>query len=282
MEQQVEDIGDTARWVAMYRALETDRPDALFRDVHARRLAGEGGQALLDKLRGGRQAAWAVVVRTAVLDEMILYEVSKGVDCVVNLAAGLDTRPYRLGLPATLRWVEVDHAPMVTHKEAMLAGERPSCELVRYGCDLADVKARRGLFARMTGGCQKVLVVAEGLLIYLRPSDVELLARDVREVPHVKGFVFDNYGSAVLGVLRRAWGEALGSAELRFAVDDLKDFFLSIGWRVGEYRGTVGEALRLRREPPFGLVVRGLSLVAWPGAKERIRKLSGIAVLRPA
>ena len=34
---------DTARWVAMYHAMETDRPDAIFRDLHARRLAGAKG-----------------------------------------------------------------------------------------------------------------------------------------------------------------------------------------------------------------------------------------------
>ena len=33
-------VSDTAHWVAMYRAMESERPDALFRDPHARRLAG--------------------------------------------------------------------------------------------------------------------------------------------------------------------------------------------------------------------------------------------------
>lgn len=39
-------VSDTARWVAMDRALESERPDALFRDPYARRLAGTEGAAL--------------------------------------------------------------------------------------------------------------------------------------------------------------------------------------------------------------------------------------------
>jgi O-methyltransferase involved in polyketide biosynthesis len=36
-------VSDTARWVAVYRAMETARPDAIFRDPFAERLAGERG-----------------------------------------------------------------------------------------------------------------------------------------------------------------------------------------------------------------------------------------------
>ena len=42
----IENISDTARWVALYRALESERPDAHFRDPYARRLAGEHGEAI--------------------------------------------------------------------------------------------------------------------------------------------------------------------------------------------------------------------------------------------
>ena len=41
---QIENISDTARWVAVYRAMETERPDAIFRDPFAARLAGDTGR----------------------------------------------------------------------------------------------------------------------------------------------------------------------------------------------------------------------------------------------
>src|SRR6185369_17641435 len=42
----VSNVSDTARWVATYRAQETARPDALFKDPFAERLAGERGRAI--------------------------------------------------------------------------------------------------------------------------------------------------------------------------------------------------------------------------------------------
>src|SRR5438034_11780974 len=100
---RLENISDTARWVALYRAMESERPDAHFRDPHARRLAGERGAGIARKLPGFRSGLWPMVVRTCVFDELIGRAVERdGVDTVVNLAAGLDTRPWRMALPPSL------------------------------------------------------------------------------------------------------------------------------------------------------------------------------------
>src|SRR5437588_844879 len=105
----VSHVSDTARWVAMYRAMESERRDALFHDRWARKLAGPEGEAILNAIPKGRQSAWPMIVRTQVMDELLLRTIAeKKVDTVLNLASGLDTRPYRLSLPASLRWIEVD------------------------------------------------------------------------------------------------------------------------------------------------------------------------------
>src|SRR5262245_54649891 len=88
-------ISETARWVAVYRARESARPDAVFRDPLAARLAGIEGAAIADSLPASRAASWAVVARTHVIDQMVAAEAASGADMVINLAAGLDTRPYR-------------------------------------------------------------------------------------------------------------------------------------------------------------------------------------------
>src|SRR5207302_7847741 len=99
---EIENVSDTARWVAVYRAMETERPDAIFRDPFAARLAGEKGQAIVDTMKRGRSMAWAMIVRTAVFDEIILDRIRNGgVDTVLNLAAGLDARAWRLDVPKT-------------------------------------------------------------------------------------------------------------------------------------------------------------------------------------
>ena len=50
---------------------------------------------------------------------------------VINLAAGLDSRPYRMQLPASLRWVEVDLPDMLNYKQVVLANESPLCVVER-------------------------------------------------------------------------------------------------------------------------------------------------------
>src|SRR2546421_6734713 len=101
-------VSDTARWVAMYRAMESERPDALFHDPYARRLAGPAGAQILAAMPQGRRWAWPMIVRTAVMDEIVMRLVTEqGVDTVLNLAAGLDARAYRLDLPQELHWIDV-------------------------------------------------------------------------------------------------------------------------------------------------------------------------------
>src|SRR5258708_40329847 len=104
-EPLVRDISDTALWVAHYRAQEADRTDARFRDPFARALAGERGAKIAKAQTFADQNAWSFMARTVLVDRFITDGVRSGADLVVNLAAGLDTRPYRMDLPKTLRWV---------------------------------------------------------------------------------------------------------------------------------------------------------------------------------
>src|SRR6266568_3927525 len=99
----IEDTFDTARLVAFYRALESERPGALFHDPYARLLAGDRGEELMRAYLPGKQEMWAIVLRTCIYDEIIRRVVEQEqVDIIINLAAGLDTRPYRMSLPAEL------------------------------------------------------------------------------------------------------------------------------------------------------------------------------------
>ena len=179
----VRNISDTALWVAHYRAVETDRPDAIFRDPFARALAGERGERIAKAQTFADQNAWSFLARTYLFDQFIVAAVRGGVDLVVNLAAGLDTRPYRMDLPKTLRWVEIDLPGILDYKETILKGVPPVCMLERLRLDLSDESARREVFARVADGSSRALVVTEGLLIYLSPEQVASLALDLAAVP---------------------------------------------------------------------------------------------------
>ena len=142
----VRHISDTALWAAAFRARENDREDALFRDPLAARLAGPRGFEIANMLSTESHGT-SRITRTFLFDQLIAAEIARGVDVVVNLGAGLDTRPYRMRLPLSLLWVEADAPEMIAYKEDLLAGEKPSCTIERIGLDLADAKSRRPLLA---------------------------------------------------------------------------------------------------------------------------------------
>ena len=175
----IRDISDTARWMAVYRARETRRPDAVFRDPFAKALAGERGEQIAKSVGFGEENDWPFVARTYLFDQVIKAQVAAGADLVLNLAAGLDTRPYRMELPASLRWVEVDLPEILDYKEAILGDAKPVCAVERVRLDLSNSDARRGLFSRLARSAGNVLVISEGLVIYLMPAEVAALAEDL-------------------------------------------------------------------------------------------------------
>jgi hypothetical protein len=139
-EPLVRNISDTALLAAIYRARETERPDAVFRDPFARRLAGERGDQIAKSMPFSERATWAWITRTYAYDEFIKQQIREGVDMVVNLAAGLDARPYRMNLPASLHWIEVDLPGILDYKEEILRGEKPTCILDRARLDLSGCR----------------------------------------------------------------------------------------------------------------------------------------------
>ena len=109
-----------------------------------------------------RIVGWTVVIRTRIIDDFILSAIGEGVDTVLNLGAGLDTRPYRMNLPASLHWIEADYPHLIEYKESQLAHETPRCHLERVEIDLADRPARQKLFSRVNAQANRILVLTEG------------------------------------------------------------------------------------------------------------------------
>jgi methyltransferase (TIGR00027 family) len=190
----IRNISDTARWVAIYRARESERANALFRDPFAGRLAGERGEQIARSLPHSEKNSWSWVTRTHIFDQLIMSQIEQGCDTVINLAAGLDARPYRLTLPEQLKWIEVDLPEISDYKEEILRDENPSCVLERVRLDLSDLDERRKLFQRMASQASRALIVSEGLIIYLTPAEGAEFYRssgwkpiDVRSMLHTAG-----------------------------------------------------------------------------------------------
>ena len=278
MEPLIRDISDTARWVAVYRARETERPDAAFRDPFARRLAGERGEQIARAMPMAEEAAWSFIARTHLFDRFIRRAVEGGADLVVNLAAGLDARPYRMPLPPSLRWVEVDLPEILDYKEQVLAGEKPVCELERVRLDLSNVDARRGLFARLGRSARQALVISEGLLLYLMRSDVCDLGRDLAEPASFRHWVVDIVSPGLLDMLKQRMGDLVraAGAPYVFGPPEGPPFFERCGWKPVEVRSMLKTAAKLGRLP---LLLRMLALLPESAGAQGSRPWAAVCLL---
>lgn len=274
----IRNISDTARWVAAYRAHENERPDALFRDPFARRLAGERGERIARATASRDRHDWPWTTRTWLFDRLIGEQVRDGADLVVNLAAGLDARPYRMPLPASLRWIEVDLPDLLAYKEEVLKGEKPGCRLERVPLDLSDAAARRDWFERWGREAQRALIITEGIVTYLTAEEVASLARDLAAPPGFQRWAVEIVSPGLLRMLQRQLGPHLEEARapLRFGPEEGPEFFTRHGWRPIDVRSMLKTAARLKRLP---LWLRLVALLPESMRRQGSRPWSGVCLL---
>jgi methyltransferase (TIGR00027 family) len=278
----IENISDTARWVAYYRAMESERPDALFNDPFARRLAGERGENIVDNMHQARDMAWAMIVRTAVFDEIILDTIGKHrIDTVVNLAAGLDTRPWRMPLSPTMRWIDVDLPGILDYKLDTLRDSRPVCEYEAVRLDLTDTAARKALFGRIDASAGCALVITEGLLIYLSREQAGEIADALHAAKSFRYWLIDIASPRLLTIMNRSWGKSVkeGNAAFNFAPAEGTAFYEQHGWKESEFRSTMDESRRLNREMKNAWLWRILGRLYPAKTREEFRRMSGNVLL---
>ena len=278
----IRDVSDTALWVALYRAQESERKDALFHDPYARRLAGERGRRILATVPGAQSISWPMVVRTQVFDEIILRLVrEKGVDTVLNLAAGLDARPWRLPLPPETLWVDVDLPGMLEHKQRGMAAETPRCRYTARAADLRQPGALHAVLEDVTREARLVLALTEGLIIYLEPTEVGALARGLARFPQVRYWLTDLASPMLLQFLARSWKgpKGLANAPFKFAPGEGSKFFEPHGWRELEYFSVMLEGKRLKRLPAFSWMWAIFGLFASKEKKEQWKRFSGLLLM---
>ena len=282
----IENVSDTAFWIAHCRALETERPDALFRDPLARLLAGDHGRKIANAMPVRFITAWVVAIRTRVIDDYIRSSIAQGVDTILNLGAGLDTRPYRLDLPESLVWIEADYPHIVEFKENQLAREKPRCQLERVKLDLASLPERRKLLASVNARAGKMLVLTEGVVPYLSLEEAASLADDLRALDRARCWIVEYISPQASKYRSRGrMKQFMQNAPFKFAPQDWFAFFQAHGWRSREIRYLVDEGDRLHRPiqlPPFlrlVFLIRGI--FASKEQRAAFRKFQGYALLEP-
>ncbi len=280
-EPLIRSISDTARWVAYHRATESDRADAIFRDPYARRLAGERGELIARKLR---ENAWAIAIRTYLFDKAIRELLAREpIEMVVNLAAGLDSRPYRLELPASLRWIEVDLPEIVDPKRDILSSEKAHCQLEVVTQHLGDEPSRRALFSELNQRAGHIVAMSEGLLTYLDEDKVTSLAADLHAQLHFQYWLIEVVSPKVLEFINRKWELHFraANAPMAFAPADWRKFYRDRGFEAVEFEEMSRTARRMKREPGMMKVFRTLGQM-FPGWGKKQEKMweSGVALLR--
>jgi len=279
-DSSIKNVADTALWVATYRADESERPDALFHDRQAGMLAGDRGRSIAASMPYPAMMAWILAIRTVAIDRLVLQAISLGVDTVVNLGAGLDTRPYRMKLPVSLRWIELDFPNMIAYKNEKLAGEKPVCRLERIAADLSDINLRRNLFQRIGAESQSALIITEGVIYYLSSDDAAALSRDLFAVSSFQFWIQDYRQNATKQRMPQRMKRLFKDSPILFDKDDWLSFFADHGWTIGENIFAHNESVRVNRPFPLVFPWSLLMLITPKKTQEKWRQSSGFVLYR--
>jgi methyltransferase (TIGR00027 family) len=280
-------VADTAFLISHYRAAESARPDALFRDPFAERLSGEKGR-MIGKAMNRTMTAWSIAIRTVIIDDLIREAIAAGTDTVLNLGAGLDARPYRLDLPKDLLWIEADYPSVIVYKESVLAADMPNCRLERVSIDLSDNLERRDFLSHLNERSRNLLVLTEGVIPYLDNEQAGTLADDLRTLATSTrvAWIVEYLPSKVYLHRRTATGARwMKNAPFKFRPNDWFAFFASHGWKRRDIRYLGIEGIKLGRPAPLPWKTRMKMRIARLFKRKRDRaqvdRLLGYAILEP-
>jgi methyltransferase (TIGR00027 family) len=227
-----------------------------------------------------------------IIDDLIQQAVAAGADTVVNLGAGLDARPYRMELPETLRWIEVDYPHVIDWKADRLATDRPRCRLERVKLDLADLAARRTLFASLGASSRRILLLTEGVIPYLPTDAVGTLADDLKTIRSGNAdvgvdvsWIVDYFSPETIRYRKRiAAGRQMRAVPFQFEPADWFAFFAQHGWKLAEMRYLADEAVRHRRRMPLPFLVRlmvKIRRLLSGGKGDGLKRYAGYALMKP-
>jgi methyltransferase (TIGR00027 family) len=259
----VKNVSDTAFWVATYRALESKKENPLFRDPLAEELAGEYGKRVSGSMKPiARYAYWSVTIRTCLIDDYLLKYIDQGYKTIINLGAGLDTRPYRLTMPADTQWIEIDFPEVIDFKNKKLQKHKPNCSLERIGFNLSNEAERVNCFNELNNKIGPAIILTEGVIPYLSEDAVGSLAKDIKDQSNFKLWLAEYYSPKVYPRYQSPKFKSLmGDTPFQFFPVDWLAFFESYGWTQKEVKYLHDEAQKHQRNFPLPLFAKILRVI---------------------
>lgn len=182
----------TAEEIALHRAVESLRPaeERVCYDPYAVHFIGEGTREFVESMAGGcAQAAErmgymnrlypgtqnSIVARVRYFDDFVKKSLAEGVEQLVILGAGYDTRAYRIEGLESIKVFEVDHPATQAYKIQKIKeilGGLPG-HVAYVPADIAAGEMGPGLAGQGYGPSKKTLFLMEGLIYYLPPEVVD-------------------------------------------------------------------------------------------------------------
>lgn len=254
-----ESVGITALGVAGGRAMESARPDALITDPYAADFVDAVRDEIAlptafdpaaDHTDPASPAGSAYVgVRSRYFDGRLLAAAADGIDQVVILASGLDTRAQRLDWPAGTTVFEIDQADVIDFKDGVIAARDGSAEPATTGVTRVALRVdlrhdwAGALRAAGHDASRPTAWLAEGLLPYLPArAEIDLVDRVLElsapgsriAVEHLAGMVGELSDDDLLATSSERFG--VDVRELFYDDDrpDPRDRFRAAGWEVDE------------------------------------------------
>lgn len=239
MIEQLDPLATTALWAASMRAREHDRSDRLFRDPLASVLAGEEGATIMRGFEADVQGSVedpALAVRTRFFDDA-LDGLARDEDArqIVLVAAGMDTRAFRMAWPIGITMYELDRPALLRMKEKLLAdsGAVPTCRRIPIGVDLtADWTG--ALLDNDFNLTSHTSWLVEGLLYFMAIDERDALVRKISELSSAGSWLLADYVSQqqLQSPAMRAWREKMASKDHAWqsGCDDPTSWLREYGW----------------------------------------------------
>ena len=229
-------VAKTSLLTAAMRAAETRRTDhegRLFNDPYAELLAGDEGTSLLQRAIAHSGEQPVIAIRTFFIDEKIKKALKEGVRQIVMLAAGMDTRAYRLSFPEGTRIFEIDRQEVLDYKKDKLGKTPTHCERTAIAVDLREEWQNQLVEAGFKSQ-EQTLWLVEGLLMYLEESQVMTLMNQINSLSSAKDIlIFDILSCSLLDApFMQSQLEFLASigAPWKFGTNEPVEMMKKLGW----------------------------------------------------
>ena len=140
------------------------------------------------------------------------------------------------------------------------------------------------LFRTVGATAKRVLVITEGLLIYLQEQQVMNLARDLHDIPAMQFGLTDLASPGLLAMMEKNWAPSVraGNAPFLFGPADGPAFFGALCWREVEYHSIFFAGRRLGRTMKFGWLWELLDKLSPPARQAAFKRFSTIVVYQRA